>query len=152
MQLSLIFGIGFGFWSILDLPISEWPGFRHFRFSVYPGFHVSGVGVNLDFDLAEAGWIEDLFEVVALKSQFSDPKWNCLVDSLANSYLWKFVLPSYLARNVTAQFHVTLELRHGIQIWPHTSSFKSTFAGILWILASQELEYCSSCGSGPVMN
>ena len=29
-----------------------------------------------------AAWIEGLFEVVALKSQFSDPKWNCLVDFL----------------------------------------------------------------------
>ena len=48
-----------------------------------------------------------LFEVVMVKSQFSDPKWNLLnwfSDSRANSYLWTVVSPSYLARNVT-QFH-----------------------------------------------
>ena len=37
-------------------------------------------------------------------SQFSDPKWNLLnwfSDSRANSHLWKVILLSYVARNVT---------------------------------------------------
>ena len=49
MQLSLIVGIAFGFWLISDLPISGWSGFPHFRFSVFPGFNISGVRVNLHF-------------------------------------------------------------------------------------------------------
>ena len=45
---------------------------------------------------------------VALKSGFSDPKWDLpswFSDSRANFHLWTVVLPSYLTRNVT-QFHL----------------------------------------------
>ena len=60
MQLSPFFGIGFRFCLISDFSISGWSGFPHFRFSVFPGFMISG------------------FEVVAPKSQFYDPKWDLL--------------------------------------------------------------------------
>ena len=102
MQLSLIVGIAFGFWLISELPISGWSGFPHFRFSVFPPY------VSTCIWPCRAGWIEGLFEVVALKSQFSDPKWDLpswFSDSRANFHLWTVVLPSYLARNVT-QFHL----------------------------------------------
>ena len=99
MQLSLIFGVAFGSWLISDLPIS---GFPYFRVSTFP------VYVSTCIWPCRAGWIEGLFEVVALKSQFSDPKWDLpswFSDSRANFHLWTVVLPSYLARNVT-QFHL----------------------------------------------
>ena len=51
MQLSLIVGIAFGFWLISDLPISGWSGFPHFRFSLFPGFNISGLRVNLHLTL-----------------------------------------------------------------------------------------------------
>ena len=51
MQLSLIFGIAFGFWLISDLPISRWSWFLNFRFSVFPGFNISGLRVNLHLTL-----------------------------------------------------------------------------------------------------
>ena len=107
MQLSLIVRITFGFWLISDLPISEWSGFPHFQFSINPRFNISGLRVNLHLTL-RAGWIEGLLEVVALKSQFSDPNWDLpswFSDSRANFHLWTVFLPSYLARNVT-QFHL----------------------------------------------
>ena len=97
-----------GFWLISDLPISGWSGFLHFRFSVFPGFHIFGLRVNLHLTLqSRLNSIEGLFEVVALKSQFSDPRWNLpswFSDSRANFHLWMVVLPSYLARNVTPCF------------------------------------------------
>ena len=99
MQLSLIVGIAFGFWLISDLPIS---GFPYFPVSTSP------VHMSTCLWPCRAGWIEGLFEVVALKSQFSDPKWDLpswFSDSRANFHLWTVVLPSYLARNVT-QFHL----------------------------------------------
>ena len=107
MQLSLIVGIAFGFWLISDLPISGWSRFPHFRFSLFPGYNIF-FHVSTCIRPCRAGWIEDLFEVVALKSQFSDPKWDLpssFSDSRANFHLWTVVLPSYLARNVT-QFHL----------------------------------------------
>ena len=51
MQLFLIFGLCFGFWLILDLLISGWSSLPHFRFSVFPGFHVPGLRVNLHLTL-----------------------------------------------------------------------------------------------------
>ena len=50
-QLSLTVGIAFGFSLISDLSISGWSGFPHFRFSVFPGFNISGVRVNLHLTL-----------------------------------------------------------------------------------------------------
>ena len=107
MQLSLIVGIAFGFWLISDLTISGWSRFPHFQFSV---FAVSTFPVYVSTCIwpCRTGWIEGLFQVVALKSQFSDPKWNLpswFSDTRANFHLWTVVLPSYLARNVT-QFHL----------------------------------------------
>ena len=107
MQLSLIFGIAFGSWlisrTISDLPISGWSGFRYFRF---PYFRVSTFPLYVSTCIwpCWAGWIEGLFEIVALKSQFSYPKGDLpsrFSDSRANFHLWTVVLPSYLARNVT---------------------------------------------------
>ena len=51
MQLSLIVGIALGSWLISDLPISGWSGFPHFRFSLFPGFNISGLRVNLHLTL-----------------------------------------------------------------------------------------------------
>ena len=117
MQLSLIVGIAFGFCLISDLPIS---GSQHFRFTSQPEFDPTSFPWFSPTRPGErtwergciwpcrTGWIEGLVEIVALTSQFSDPKWNLpswFSDSLANFYLWKVVLPSYLARNVT-QFHL----------------------------------------------
>ena len=112
MQLSLMVGIAFGFW-FPDDPDFRISGFLNFGF---PDFSISGFLVfwisgfqHFRFTCQPAaGWIEGLFEVVALKSQFSDPKWDLpswFSDSGANFHLWTVVLPSYLARNVT-QFHL----------------------------------------------
>ena len=101
MQMSLIVGIAFGFW-FPDDPEFRISGFPYFRVSTFP------VYVSTCIWPCRAGWIEGLFEVVALKSQFSDPKWDLpswFSDSRANFHLWTVVLPSYLARNVT-QFHL----------------------------------------------
>ena len=51
MQLSLIVGIAFGSWLISDLPISAWSGVPHFRFSLFLGFNISGLRVNLHLTL-----------------------------------------------------------------------------------------------------
>ena len=59
MQLSLIVGIAFGFWLISDLPISGWSGFPHFRFSLFPGFNISGLRVNLNLTLQS--WLNRRF-------------------------------------------------------------------------------------------
>ena len=110
MQLSLIVGIALGSWLISDLSISGWSGFPQFRISGYSYFRVSTFPVYVSTCIwpCRAGWIESLFEVVALKYQFSDPKWDLpswFSDSRAHFHLWTVVLPSYLARNVT-QFHL----------------------------------------------
>ena len=96
--------------------------FRIARISAFPVFRISGFlhfrfGVSTCIRPRRAGWMEGLFEVVVLKFQFSDPKWNLLnwcSDSRPNSHLWKVVLPSYLARNVT-QFHLfgASDCQHG---------------------------------------
>ena len=49
--LSLIVGIAFGFWLISDLLISGWSGFPHFQFSIFPGFNISSLHVNLHLTL-----------------------------------------------------------------------------------------------------
>ena len=46
MQLSLIAGIAFGFWLISDLRFPDDPDFR-ISGSVFPGFNISGLRVNL---------------------------------------------------------------------------------------------------------
>ena len=56
---SLFLKIGFSFWLISDLPISGWSGFPHFRFSVYPGFHISGY-VSTCIRSCRVGWMEGL--------------------------------------------------------------------------------------------
>ena len=158
MQLSLIVGTAFGFWLISDLPISGWSGFPHFRFSLFPGFNIP-VYVSTCIWLCRAGWIEGLFEVVALKTQFSDPKWDLpswFSDSWANFHLWTVVLPSNLARNVT-QFHLLWLFAFGLLAWDSkTAAYQqflkhiywnfidSSISGIgiwfnLWVSASNEL-------------
>ena len=103
--------------NVLELPsASDW--FQICRFPDDPDFRISGfpyfrvwtfpVYVSTCIWPCRAGWIEGLFEVVALKSQFSDPKWDLpswFSDSRANFHLWTVVLPSYLAQNVP-QFHL----------------------------------------------
>ena len=138
IQLSLIVGIAFGFWLISDLTISGWSRFPHFQFSVFP-VSTFPVYVSTCIWPCRTGWIEGLFQVVALKSQFSDPKWNLpswFSGTRANFHLWTVVLHSYLARNVT-QFHLfwASDCWHGIQ---------ST--------ATQGLEYGSIYESVPEMN
>ena len=102
---------------LLELPsasgwfqICRFPDDPDFRISGFPYFRVSTFPVYVSTCIwpCRAGWIEGLFEVVALKSQFSDPKWDLpswFSDSRANFHLWTVVLPSCLARNVT-QFHL----------------------------------------------
>ena len=126
IQLSLIVGIAVGFWLISDLPISGWSGFPHFRFSVFPGFNIFGCDVSTCIWPSRAGWLEGLCQVVALKSQFSDPKWDLpswFSDSRVNFHLWTVVLPSYLARNVTVSPVLSFGLLAWDSQWPHTSSF-----------------------------
>ena len=147
MQLSLTVGLAFGFWLISDLPFSQWSGFPHFRFSVFPGFGISGLRVDLHL---RAGWMEGLYEVVALKSQFSDPKWNmpsCFSDSWANFHLWTVVLA----------WNVSPVLSFGLLAWDskmaayqqflqhiYWNFMKSGISGIgiclnSWVSASNEL-------------
>ena len=86
-------------WFLTDLRFAH---FWMIRISAFPVFLFSGlsfpVSVSTYIRPCRAGWMEGLFEVVVVKSQFSDPKWNLLnrfSDSRANSHLWKVVLPSY---------------------------------------------------------
>ena len=90
-------------------------------------------------------------EVVALKSQFSYPKWNLLgwySDSWANFYLWTVVLPNYSARNVT-QFQASDWVSTGFKYGRIPAVSK---AHLLESQASQGLEYGSICESVPVMH
>ena len=124
-------------------PISR---FQHFRFMCQP--------VETCIWPCTAGWIEGLFEVVALKYQFSDSKWDLpswFSDSRANFHLWTVVLPSYLARNVTSV------LSFGLLAWDskmvayqqflkhiYWNFMESGISGIgiwlnLWVSASNEL-------------
>jgi len=92
------------FFAILAL-VSDW--FKICPFPDDPDFHISGfpifgfsfpVYVSTCIRPCRAGWMEGLFEVVALKSQFSDPKWkllNWFSNSRANSHRWKVVLQRY---------------------------------------------------------
>ena len=67
MQLSWLF-------AMLAL-VSDWfqiCRFPHFRVSAFP------VCMSTCIRPRRAGWMEGLFEVVVVKSQFSDPKWNLL--------------------------------------------------------------------------
>ena len=109
MQLSLILELASasdwfqicGFPDNADLLIS---GFPYFQVSAFPVY----VPASIWPCKGRLNRREGLFEIVALRSQFSDPKWNLsswFSDSRANSDLWTVVLPSYLARNVT-QFHL----------------------------------------------
>ena len=109
-------------WFLRFLTDFRFVDFRIIRISAFPVFRISGFlhfrfGVSTCIRPRRAGWMEGLFEVVVLKFQFSDPKWNLLnwcSDSRPNSHLWKVVLPSYLARNVT-QFHLfgASDCQHG---------------------------------------
>ena len=100
MQLSLILELAPDWFQIcrfpddLDFRVSGFPYFQVFSFPLY---------VSTRICPCSAGWIEGLFEVVALKTQFSDSKWNLLSCFLikAISHLWTDVLSNYLARNVT---------------------------------------------------
>ena len=109
MQLSLILELASpsdwfqicGFPDNANLLISNFPYFQVSAFPVYVPASIWPCKGRLNRR-------EGLFEIVALRSQFSDPKWNLsswFSDSRANSDLWTVVLPSYLARNVT-QFHL----------------------------------------------
>ena len=84
--------------------------FRMIRISSFPvflvsGFHVSGLGVNLQSQLNRrfirgcSSYISIFWPETKLLSWFPN--------SRANSHLWKVVLPCYLARNVT-RFHLLL--------------------------------------------
>ena len=106
------FGIGLGFWLISDLPISGWSGFPHFQVFTFPVY---------------ASIVEPvvfvIFEVVALKSHFSDAKWNLLVDFRFSSKLSP--LDSCFTELFSSKRCDTVSpvCQHGIQIWPHISSF-----------------------------
>ena len=109
-------------WFLRFLTDFRFADFRMVWISAFPVFRISSFlhfrsGVSTCIRPRRAGWMEGLFEVVVLKSQFSDPKWKLLnwcSDSRANSHLWKVVLPSYLARNVT-QFRLfgASDCQHG---------------------------------------
>ena len=129
MQLSLIVGIAFGFWLISDLPISGWSGFPHFRISGFPYFRVSTFPVYVSTCIwpCRAGWIEGLFEVVALKSQFSDPKWDLLSwfsDRQANFHLWTvFFTELFSSKRDT----VSPVLSFGLLAWDSKMAANSSF-------------------------
>ena len=76
MQLSLIFGLCF---SLIDFRFAD---FRMIQFSALPVFSISWFlrswfSSQPAFDLCRA-WIDCLFDDIALRSQFSVPKWNLL--------------------------------------------------------------------------
>ena len=127
-------------------------GFPYFRVSTFP------VYVSTCIWPCRAGWIEGLFEVVALKSQFSDPKWDLpswFSDSRANFHLWTVVLPSYLFSS--KRDTVSPILSFGVLAWDskmtayqqflkhiYWNFMESGISGIgiwlnLWVSASNEL-------------
>ena len=158
MQLSLLFlKVGFGFWLISDLPTSGWSELPNFWFSVFLGFHISTLRANLYLSLKTR--LNGRFsELVALKSEFSDPKWNLLgsfSDSWANFHLWKVVLQSYIQLE-TWQFQLLESF--GLLAWDSNMAayqqflkhiywnfMESGISGIriwldLWLSASNELD------------
>ena len=104
----------FGFLSISDLPF-----FRIIRISALPVFPISTFS-HLRFNLCltlKTRLNGRFSEVIALKSQFSDPKWSLLgwySDSWANFHVWTVVLPTCFELRI-----VSIAFKYW---WPHTSS------------------------------
>ena len=117
MQRSLFFFfflLCFGFLSISDLPF-----FRIIRISALPVFPISTFS-HLRFNLCltlKTRLNGRFSEVIVLKSQFSDPKWNLLgwySDSWANFHVWTVVLQTCFELRI-----VSIAFKYW---WPHTSS------------------------------
>ena len=120
MQLFPTFGIGFGFWLISDLPISEWCGFPD---------STSLIGLRVNLHLTLQSWLNRSFTwSCSSETSIFWPKMKLLLSWFSDcwkSQLCTGVSPCYLARNVT-EFHLFWNSDSnmaGIQIWPHTSNF-----------------------------
>ena len=100
MQLFPNFGIGFGFWLISDLPISEWCGFPD---------STSLIGLRVNLHLTLQSWLNRSFTwSCSSETSIFWLKKNFLLSWFSDcwkSQLCTGVLPCYLARNVT-EFHL----------------------------------------------
>ena len=137
------------FWTLLRFLIDfRFADFRMIQISALPVFRISWFSRSW-FTCQPAAWIEGLFDDVALKSQFSDPKWNLLSrfsESRAIVNPWTVVLSSYWAWNGK----VSLVLSFGLLAWDSNVAIYKQFLkdGI----PHEELEYGSICESVPLMN
>ena len=116
MQRSLFFFFLTLLRFLIDFRFALLPDNPDFRTSSVRYFHIFTSPLQPVFDLE--GAVEWRFsEVIALKSQFSDPKWNLLgsySDSWANFHVWTVVLPTCFELRI-----VSIAFKYW---WPHTSS------------------------------
>ena len=136
--------------------ICRFPDDPDFRISGFPYFRVSTFPVYVSTCIwpCRAGWIEGFLEVVALKSQFPDPKWDLPVNFLILEQTFTSERLFYRAIGLETWHSFTCFdlLSWDSKMAAYQQFLKHILLEFLWSPASQGLEYVSICESVPVMN